>query len=175
MKKKTIYKLIFITLPFVLAFPFHFIYEFIPFPLFSIYFPVNESVFEHIKLTFTPLILTYLFFYLLKRKNIDLKRYFSSLIISISIAFVTMLTIFYGYKIFTDKDITIINILSLFIGLSLGQIISIYSYKKGIRWSIDVSVFSLITITLIFLIFTVNPPKLDFFFDKNSFSYGIKK
>ena len=60
MSKKNIYKITFILAPFILAFAFHFLYEYISFPLFAIYSPVNESVFEHIKLTFTPFILNFL-------------------------------------------------------------------------------------------------------------------
>lgn len=173
LKKKSIYKLSFILLPFILAIPFHFLYEYIPFPLFATYLPVNESVFEHTKLTFTPIIITFIIFSILRRKNINTERALSSLIISISVSLVTMLTTYYIYHIFTDKDLTLINILSLLISTSLGQLLSIYTYKKGIKWSKEISIYSLLTMTVIFLIFTVNPPLLPFFYDKMSGVYGI--
>ena len=102
-------------MPFILAFALHFLYEYVPFPLFAIYAPVNESVFEHTKLTFTPIIITFLVFYILKRKDINKEKALSSLIISIGVSLVTMLTIYYTYHIFTTKDLTLINILSLLI------------------------------------------------------------
>ncbi len=174
MKKCTIYKSIFILLPFILGVAFHFLYKYVPFPLFAIYLPVNESVFEHTKLTFTPIIITFLIFYIINRKNINKEKALSSLIISIAISLTTMLSIYYLYHIFTDKDLTLINILSLLISTALGQLVSIYTYKRGVRWSKEISIYSLITMTVIFLIFTINPPLLPFFYDKMSKSYGIK-
>ena len=67
------YKLLntlFFFLPFLLAFPFHFGYEYLKFPPLAIYLPVNESVFEHTKLTFTPFIISYLLFYFYKKKKL---------------------------------------------------------------------------------------------------------
>ena len=41
---------------FILTFIFHFAYEFIPCTLTAIFFPVNESIWEHQKLIFTSVI-----------------------------------------------------------------------------------------------------------------------
>ena len=160
-------------MPFILAFALHFLYEYVSFPLFAIYAPVNESIFEHTKLTFTPIIITFLVFYILKRKDVNKEKALASLIISISISLVTMLTIYYTYHIFTEKDLTLINILALLIATSLSQFIALYTYKKGIKWSKEISIYSLLTMTAIFLIFTVNPPLLSFFYDKMNGVYGI--
>lgn len=84
-----------------------------------------------------------------------------------------MLSMYYLYKLIFVQEIMILSILSLFIGLLLGQLISIYTYKKGISFSKEISIYSLITITVIFLIFTLNPPRLNFFLDKEKQKYGI--
>lgn len=173
MKKNKIYKITFILLPFLLAFPLHFIFEYIKFPPLTIYAPTNESVFEHTKLTFTPVIITYLIFFFVWRKSINKQKYLSSLIISISISTITMLTLYYSYYAIARTDITFLSILSLLVASVLGQIISILSYKKDIKWSIEISIYSLITMTVIFLILTINPPYLPFFFDKIKNGYGI--
>lgn len=173
MKKRTIYKILFILLPFLLAFPFHFLYEYIQFPLFSIYFPVNESVFEHVKLTFTPIIITYLIFFFLSKRKLDKQKLLSSLIISIVISTVSMLMLYYIFFEITKKDIMFLSILSLFISIILGQIIGMLTYNKGIKWSIEISIYTLITLTVLLTIFTVSPPNLPFFFDKVKNSYGI--
>lgn len=148
-----------------MAVPFHFLFDLIPFPPFAIYFPVNESIFEHTKLTFTPFILTYLIFYIFNRKKIDKTKFLSSLIIAISSASITMLAFYYLFNLIANKDITFLNILSLFIGVVVSQALAIFTYKKDIKWSKEISIYTLITITVIFLIFTVNPPYLDFFKD----------
>lgn len=173
MKKRTIYKTLFILLPFLLAFPFHFVYEYIQFPLFSIYFPVNESIFEHIKLTFTPIIITYLIFFFLSKRALDKQKLLSSLIISIIISTFFMLTLYYIFFTITKKDIMILSILSLFIAILLGQIIGMFVYNKGIKWSTETSIYALITVTVLLTIFTLSPPNLPFFFDKVKNAYGI--
>lgn len=165
MNKNKIYKLLFLLLPFILAIPFHFLYNIISFPLLAIYFPISESVFEHTKLTFTPFILTYLLFYILFHKKIDKTKFLSSLIISIGIALVCMLSLYYLFNLFINKDITILNILSLLVATILAQCTSIYTYKKDVKWSKEISIYALLTITMILLNFTVAPPYLDFFMD----------
>ena len=47
----------------------HYIYEIIPIKFFSIIAPVNESIWEHMKLFFTSSLLVGLFDYILLRKN----------------------------------------------------------------------------------------------------------
>ena len=164
---KKIIKFGFLLTPFVLAFLVNYLFNLIPFPLFAIYSPVNESIFEHIKLVFTPLILTYLIFYLLFKNNINLKAYLSSLIISIGIGIISMLAIYYFFTLFFYEVPGLINILLLLISLVISQYIASYTYKKGIYWSIDISIFSLITMTVLLLILTINPPYLNFFIDNS--------
>lgn len=165
MNKTKIYKYIFIILPFLMAFPFHFLFQLIPFPPFAIYFPINESVFEHTKLTFTPLILTYLIFYIFNYKKIDKTKFLSTLIISIATATITMLSFYYLFNLIANKDITILNILSLFIAIISSQILAIFTYKKNVKWSKEISIYALLTITFMFLIFTTTPPQINFFKD----------
>ena len=52
MKIKTL-KIIMTFVTFLLAFPFHFVYNKLPNFIFSIFFPVNESTWEHLKMIFT--------------------------------------------------------------------------------------------------------------------------
>lgn len=174
MNKEKIIKICFILSPFILAFPFHFIYDFISFPPFSIYFPVNESIFEHTKLLFTPIIISFLIFYLIyRKKNINKQTYLSSLIISISISIISMLALYYLSQLIFNKEIMIVNIIILLIASILGQIVSMITYKKKISWSKEISIYALITMTLVFLLFTVNPPHLEFFYDKEKLGYGL--
>ena len=164
-KKST--KLLFLFLPFALSFIVNYLYQLIPFPLFAIYSPISESIFEHIKLIFTPLILTYLIFYFMYRRNINIRTYLSSLIISIGIGIVSMLGIYYFFTLFFNEVPALINILLLLVSLAISQYIASYTYKKDISWSIDISVFSLITMTVLLIILTINPPYLEFFIDNS--------
>ena len=165
MNKNKIYKSLFIVLPFILAIPAHFLYNFISFPLLAIYFPINESIFEHTKLTFTPIIITYLIFYMFFKKRINKTTFLSSLIIAITSSTTIMLILYYSFDFFLNKDITILNILSLLISTIASQLLSIHAYKKDIKWSKEISIYILLTITMISINFTVAPPYLDFFKD----------
>lgn len=162
-KKNLIHKILFYILPFLLGIGLHFLYETIPFPPFGIYAPIDESVFQHTKLTFTPLVITYLFFYLKFKNNINKDKFLSSIIISIVSSTLIMLALYYIFFSFTQKENLFLNILSLFIGIIVAQYISIYSYNKNITWSQEISIYSLITLTLLFTIFSAYPPQSEFF------------
>ena len=166
MNKKLI-KLGFLFFPFILSFLVNYLYQLIPFPIFTIYSPINESIFEHTKLVFTPLILTYLIFYFLFKNKINLKTYLSSLIISIAIGIISMLAIYYFFTLFFYEVPALINILLLLISLVFSQYIASYTYKRGISWSIEISIYSLITMTVLLILLTINPPYLEFFIDNS--------
>jgi len=162
-----IYKIGFLVLPFILSFLVNYLYQLIPFPLFAIYSPISESIFEHTKLVFTPLILTYLIFFFLKRKEINLKTYLSSLIISIGIGITSMLAMYYFFDLFFIDVPAFLNIALLLVSLAISQFIAMQTYKKGISWSIEISIYSLITMTVLLIILTINPPYLEFFIDNS--------
>ena len=57
-------KLIITFVIFGLAFICHFMYDFIPIEFFKVFFPVNESIWEHMKLLITPVLIGSLFEYI---------------------------------------------------------------------------------------------------------------
>ena len=61
---------------FVLSFLFHFAYEFLPNFIFSIFFPVNESVWEHMKLLYSSIVFYGIIDYFIGKKfDIDYKNF----------------------------------------------------------------------------------------------------
>ena len=52
----------------ILAFIFHFAYEMLPNFLFSIFFPVNESVWEHMKMIYSAIVFYGIIDYFLNKK-----------------------------------------------------------------------------------------------------------
>ena len=77
-------KLILVIIIFILSFICHFAYELIPNFIFSIIFPVNESIWEHMKLIATPVIIGSIFEYIYyKRKKINCNNFILSYGISI--------------------------------------------------------------------------------------------
>ena len=62
-------KIIGVFVIFLLSFASHFIYKWIPNALFSIIFPINESIWEHMKLLVTPVLIFSLIEYIIYNKK----------------------------------------------------------------------------------------------------------
>ena len=134
---------------FLLCFLFHFIYEWIPNTVTSIFFPVNESIWEHMKLLFSSVIFYGIIDYLILQKfYIKYKNFFTSLFMSalliIPIYLIMFLPVY--YKI---GNRMIITILLMFLSIILSQVISYYILKD--RYYYRSSLLSLIYIPNIVL------------------------
>ena len=159
---------------FILAFIFHNLYELIPNTITAIFFPVNESIWEHQKLIFTSVIFYGIIDYVILQKfKIKYNNYWLSLFISavciIPIFLLIYLPFYYkiGPKMFLNIGVMLISII-------ISQIISYYILKEK---SYDkCNLFSLILIIIsyiVFAYFTYNPIKNELFFDTRDEKYGI--
>ncbi len=167
MNKKILYNSLII---FIIASIFHFIYTIFPSFITSIFFPVNESIFEHLKLLFTASIVSTLLF------NINEKEYniyfiaFIKAIINIILLLIIYLPI---RSIF--GEVLILTLLTLFISILLTEIII---KKVPINTYYNLNKIGIILIILSYIIFTIlsyHPPKTFLFYDTQSNNYGIKK
>lgn len=160
---------------FLLAFLTHFLYDWFPNVIFSIFFPVNESIWEHMKMLFTTILLyEFIEYIILKIKNIKVNNFlissFISAILSIPIYLIMFLPIY--YKIGENMIITLIIMLITII------IVEIIHYKIIIikNLHLDILAFIFIIITYIIMgILTYYPPETDLFFDPQNEKYGINK
>lgn len=140
--------------------------------------PVNESVFEHCKLTIVPLILWWtISYYILRRKTqIDYKKWFFSGAISTVIAPIVIITFYYAYTGAFGVSILIIDILSLLLALMIGQCMALHIYKyirtSNEKFYIGIVIILLIIIFTIYL--TYYPAHIPLFEDSITGLYGIK-
>ncbi len=152
----------------------HFTFEMSGFnPVVGIFSAVNESVWEHLKLGFWPIILlTIMEYFLIKKQanNFFLGKATSALAIIIIIP-----VIFYSYTIFTGESIFLIDILSFFFAVIIGQILSykILTYNQLSKKSEWISMAVLIILAILFVAFTFYPPHLPLFQDPIYGGYGI--
>lgn len=152
----------------------HFTFEMSGFnPVVGIFSAVNESVWEHLKLGFWPiLLLTIMEYFLIKKQanNFFLGKATSALAIIIIIP-----VIFYSYTIFTGESIFLIDILSFFFAVIIGQILSykILTYNQLSKKSEWISMAVLIILAILFVAFTFYPPHLPLFQDPICGGYGI--
>lgn len=154
----------------------HFIYDFFPNIIFSIFFPVNESIWEHMKLIITPTLIFMLFEYLFyKKKNIKYNNLSLSYIISIILGIIIYLMIYLPIHYTIGHNL----IISIIILIIVYLFIELLSYKLIIRKEIKnskiISIVLIIITYLVFLTLTYFPPKIDLFYDTQKDSYGILK
>ena len=152
----------------------HFIYDFFPNIIFSIFFPVNESIWEHMKLIITPTLIFMFFEYLFyKKKNIKYNNLSLSYIISIILGIIIYLIIYLPIHYTIGHNL----IISIIILIIVYLFIELLSYKLIIRKEIKnskiISIVLIIITYLVFLTLTYFPPKIDLFHDTQKDSYGI--
>lgn len=151
---------------------FHFLYEWLNYSkIIALFCPVNESVWEHLKLLFFPyLIWTVIEYFLLGKKE----NFFFSKITGVLCGIVFLVSFFYTYNGITGSSGTFINILSFFIGTAISFILSyeiMRNCKKNTNKIIPIILF--IVIAGIFFLFTFVPPLIPLFEDPQNFTYGI--
>lgn len=161
---------------FLISFPAHFAYNFLPNTLTSILFPINESIFEHMKIIFTSTLLYGLIDYsLLKLNDIKFNNFLFQLIFTSFISIPIFLSIYLPIH-FIVGEYLILTLLLLFITYIISSIISYNILKaKSVPPLNIISIPLIIIIYLIFTYFTYNPPKNFFFLDSLTNTYEIPK
>lgn len=159
---------------FILTFVCHFMYEWFPNLLTSIFFPVNESIWEHMKMLYTAILIGGLIEQLIIKKfklytNNNLLTLFIKSIISIPIFLIIYLPL---YSFLGDN--MILNISVMIITLIIVEILSYYLLKaKELNFKNLLSALIIIITYLVFSILTFYPPKNELFYDKQDNKYGI--
>ncbi len=134
--------------------------------------PINESVWEHLKFMFFPLLLLWIIIYMIKSDNCEksANTWIVSAAVSLVIAPLLVLLLYYGCKGALGVESVIYDILLVFIcyfiALCIASHIFIYSDPKS--WVAVVSVVIVIVIFISFIAFSFNPPQLPIFYSSNS-------
>lgn len=154
----------------VFSFVFHNMYEWIK--TLGWLFPVNESLWEHIKIIFMPyLIFAVVELFIIKPQ--DKLNYFAIKSLSLIIMPIVMIILFYTYSGIIGRNYMFIDILIGIITIIIGFIISAklllieYKFQRKLPLIITASV-----ILLLLIIFTYIPPRINLFFDHLEHKYG---
>lgn len=172
--KKLKIKSIFII--FILSFLSHFAYETFPNFISSIIFPVNESIWEHMKLLTTPvLIYMVIEYFIFKKKKIEANNY----ILSYSLAIISSIIIFLliyvpiynkiGNNMFVD--ITLLIFMIMYISFITYKLFNV----KEIKYCNMLGIILFIIIYFNFFYLTYYPIKDYLFYDTSKNAYGILK
>lgn len=134
--------------------------------------PVNESLWEHLKLGYWSLIMFMSIEYIFIGKYVE--NFFISKAIGILVLELFIVAVFYTYMSITQKPIMLIDIGSFIIGAVLCQIVSYNILKRNKFRKYDkLGIGILVLIGILFVLFTFYPPKLPMFKERKTGKYGI--
>lgn len=169
-------KLITILITFLLSFLFHFGYDLSNNVIFSIIFPVNESIWEHMKIVATPILISSIIeYFILIKNNIKTNNYSLGISISIIISIIFYLIIYLPIDyIFGHNLIVAITILLITFIFSENIKQYIIHFKK-INHQKIIGMLLIVIIYSIFGYLTYNPIQNNLFRDPQCNCYGIKK
>lgn len=161
---------------FILSFIFHFAYNLFPNLIFSFIFPVNESIWEHMKIIFTSTLLYGIIDYILLKKykikynNFPFQLYFTA-ISTIPIYLTIYLPL---YKLIGEN--LIVSISLLLIVYIISQWISYHILKEKKLKILNKLAIPIILLSYLgFIYLTYNPIHNYIFYDKQTQEYGIKE
>ncbi len=141
----------------------HFLYELSgKIAVIGMFFPVNESTWEHLKLLFYPALIFFTVeYFLLQNKP---KNYICSSVISIFVGLASIILLFYTYKGVIGKNIDFLNIAIYY----LSVIITLFTQRillKNLKANpnIFICLFPIVLMAILFAVFSFNPPSLGIF------------
>lgn len=171
--KKT--RIIAVIITFVLGFLCHFAYDLLPNFISSIIFPVNESVWEHMKILYTSTLLYGIIdYFILKKFDISFNNFLLNLFIISYGSVIIYLSLFLPFYYNVGENM-IISILLMLLTYIIVYILSYYILNSSEKNFNIICVLLILFGYIIFGVLTYNPIHSHLFFDTNSEVYGIKK
>lgn len=161
---------------FIVGIILHFAYEWTgKSKIVALFSPVNESIWEHLKLLFTPMLAFGVIEYLTYGK--ELANFVPVRVISIILGMITIVVSFYTYSGILGKNFMIADIGTFILGIIVAYW---FSYKllqtqcftsalaNQLAW------FILLIMIILFILFTFKTPKIGIFKDPITGTYGKK-
>lgn len=127
----------------------------------AVFSSINESVWEHLKLLFFPMLLTTIIGLFYFGKSIP--NFLCSKAIGIFVAIAFTIIFFYTYTGILGTNIAIIDIASFFIATVLGEFTSYVLIINNFKCNNSFAIIFLIIAFVLFAVFTFNPPKIGLF------------
>lgn len=149
----------------------HFVYEFSNgSPIVALIAPVNESVFEHLKLTFFPLLAFAVFEYFFIGKIHS--GFFLIKAKAILLGVLSVIVLYYTYTGIIGKNYMIPDVLIFYISVLISTLYFVKKYKKNESKNLA-GILIFILVWIVFIVFTFKTPHINLFLDPRGF-YGIK-
>ena len=153
----------------------HFGYTIMPNPVSAIFFPVNESIFEHMKMIYTSVLVFSLIEYFVIKKmkwevhNIGINPFLSGLTNIFSFLFIYLIIIMF------INETMIVTFIILFISNIIASFVSYYLLLNKQILSDKMGLILTIMLYIPFIYFTYYPMHNSLFYDPKDELYGIPK
>lgn len=168
-------KIINVVFLFLLSFLWHFMYVWFPNNIFALFFPVNESIWEHMKIIYYCLLLgSVLEFILCKKNNIKTNNFYIEVMVKSLLGVIFYLIIFIPLYLWLGESM----IISIGLMLVTYIFMEFIGYKILLSEELNIKILPVIIIALgsiMFVILTFYPLHNFLFFDEVKFGYGILK
>lgn len=148
----------------ILGVIFHFIYGWShDNPAAGLFFPVNESTWEHLKLIFFPILLVSIWEYFFFHARYD--NFICVKLISVLIGMAITVTAFYTYTGIYGKNSDVMNMLIYFVSMAAayGFSYKMLRRKKLCGVSAQGCYMGFMILAMLFIIFTIFPPPIGLF------------
>ena len=160
----------------VLGFLLHFAFEYSgKNTVLAAFVPVNESIWEHLKLVLFPSILISIYEYFKYGKNYQ--SFLASKTYSIIIGMFFVVVAYYTFTGVTGKDAAYVNIAIYVLSIIIVTALTYYlTIKNPFKFNESQGVIGLTVLTaliILFVYFTFNPPQIELFRDPVTDDFGI--
>lgn len=139
----------------------------------GLFVPVNESVWEHLKLGYWSVVLFSIAEYLQIKNSVN--NYSFAKLIGVLALEITILLIFYGYTFIVGKNIFLMDIFSYIMGVIVCQYLTynLFQLRPFSKFFNRISLVAFIAIGILFGVTTYYPPHAAVFMDNSTKTYGI--
>ena len=133
--------------------------------------PVNESVWEHLKLLFFPMLISTMMVYFYKGKRVE--NYLCAKVVGILSSLSFTVLFFYTYTGIIGTNFAFVDISSFFIAVMIGERVAYQKMQAKCFCGNRITIILLI-LFLCFFIFTFFPPHIGLFKDPITGTFGIE-
>ncbi|MEG0936210.1 MAG: DUF6512 family protein [Clostridia bacterium] len=139
----------------------------------GLFVPVNESVFEHVKMVPLPMLLGWGACFLSQKRHLRKDAWFTGALCAMASASWAILFVYYFYTEAFGVELLAVDILILLAALALGQLLGLHIYRHSRGIDARLSVALIFLVLAFFALLTLFPPRLPLFYDATQASYGI--
>ena len=151
----------------------HFLPDLTASNLIRLFCPVNESVWEHLKLLFYPyLIFTAAEYFAYGKQT---RGFLGAKVRGVLLGEGAIVAVHYTVSGIIGRDIMWVDVTLFFLGAAIAYFLPYLMIKRGVskRYSTPTAVAIIILSALLFSVFTFYPPKIGLFFDPENGTYGF--